>query len=118
MSDRVECDHCGLKVRLLADGTYPDHDHTTYRLGPRGGVDRRSGVRQQCERSGTRYAFHRGTFYATKRDSNGIATEWGAFCRCGRSWTGPTYDAAALPWEEHLASSPVEGKTTTEADRG
>lgn len=100
-SRRVECDHCGLKVRLRADGTIAPHDHTSYRVLPQGGVVPGSRTRGQCVKSGKPYDFHRGTFYATKRGLDGKATEWGAFCRCGEKWYGPTYDSAEGQWVEH-----------------
>lgn len=101
ITTRVECDHCGLKVRLRKDGTVPPHEYTSYRENWRGGVVPGSRKRQRCEHSEKRYAFHMGTFFVVTRNARGIGTSWRARCRCGEFWDEPTYDAVELKWVEH-----------------
>lgn len=84
----VECDGCADEVELREDGTYPLHGNSVF-------------DGELCARSGKRYAFHAGTFWCSKRDENGIGTEWTAKCRCGETFTGPEYDAVEAPWAQH-----------------
>ena len=89
---QVECDHCGLKVRLRQDGTYSEHGW------------KRHGVFNRCEKSGKRYAFHMGEFRVIERDAKGVGTKWLAECRCGLGWTGAEYDEAEARWLAHKAA--------------
>lgn len=98
---RVECDHCGYKVYLNEDGTYRDHESTSYRVDHNFRRIMATKTTKQCENSGKRYAFHMGTFRVIERQPNGKAITWIAECRCGESWTAPDYDSAEAPWAEH-----------------
>jgi hypothetical protein len=86
-AERVECDGCGCKTPLRVDGTYGSHSYT-YR-----------GIRIECERTGTRYARHMGTFAIVKRDPN----VWMCQCRCDAAFLGPTYDDVEQQWSDHQA---------------
>lgn len=99
-AERVECDRCGIKVRLRADDTYPPHGWT------------RRSVHHECTHGGKRYARHMGEFRVIERDQNGIGTKWLAQCRCGRAWTGAEYDEVERPWKEHCAAIPAGEQDT------
>lgn len=88
--EKAECDRCGIKARILADGAYAKHGYTQY------------GVRTECEYSGKKYARHTGSFRVTERDSNNIATEWVCNCRCGKVWLGPDHESVEQPWVAHV----------------
>lgn len=105
---RVRCDDCDKSVWLNLDGTYPNHDHTSYRCDSYGRRILRTKKTERCERSGKRYAFHMGTFWCSKRDANGKGTEWTAKCRCGESWTGPGHDDVEAPWARHSIAAKAE----------
>ncbi len=98
---RVRCDDCWMSVWLNHDGTYPEHEHTSYRCDSRGRRILATKKTEQCKNSGKRYAFHMGEFFVSKRDSNGHGIEWKARCRCGESWTAPEYDDVEAPWARH-----------------
>lgn len=98
---RVECDGCAKKVWLNLDGTYPEHEHTSYRVDRNFRRIMASKKTERCLKSGKQYAFHMGEFFVTKRDSHGRGIEWKAQCRCGDSWTGAEYDDVERPWSEH-----------------
>lgn len=89
--EKVECDHCGMKVRLLKDGTYSEHGW------------KRHGVFNRCEKSLRKYAFHMGEFRIIQRDANGKGITWLAECRCGEGWTGPEYEDVESQWSAHQA---------------
>jgi hypothetical protein len=91
-AERVECDGCGKKVRLHADGTVADHSW------------RYHSVEHHCDRSGTaytRHARHMGTFRIVTRDP----IVWLCECRCGESFLGPEYEAVEGPWKQHSSES-------------
>lgn len=100
-STRVECDRCGLKVRLRKDGTVEPHEYTSRRLDHNWRTIPGSRKRQKCENSGEPYAFHMGTFFVSRRAPDGSVLEWTAACRCGQKWYGPTHDEAAEKWRGH-----------------
>lgn len=85
MSEQVECFHCGKKVRLRSDGTYPMHGWTT------------RGVKHECERSGQVHNRHTGSFRIATRNP----TRWLGECLCGESFIGETYDAVDAAWSAH-----------------
>lgn len=92
MIEKVECDQCGLKVKLLADDVIADHGWTRY------------GERTECSYSGRKYSRHGGSFRVTQRGPDDKATEWVCNCRCGRVWVGPDHKSVEKPWSEHVES--------------
>lgn len=98
---RVRCDDCFSSVWLNVDGTYPEHDHTSYRCDSRGRRILATKKTERCKRSGERYAFHMGEFGVIERDDNGRGVKWRAKCRCGERWTGPDYKDVEALWAAH-----------------
>lgn len=90
--ETVECDGCGLKVRLRADDTYGKHRYTAF------------GAKTVCDRWGTPYSRHRGEFHIFRRDPN----QWVCNCRCGEVWTGAEYADVEGPWLEHCTAARAE----------
>jgi hypothetical protein len=85
--EQVECDGCGLQVRVRRDGTVSEHHYTRRR------------IKIRCARSGTGYSRHSCSFRIVTRDPK----LWLAECRCGQSWTGAKYEDVERPWEAHVA---------------
>lgn len=93
--EKVECDHCGLKAPVLADGTYGMHRYTQY------------GRKVECQNVGQPRATHYGTFTVSQRDENGRSTQWVCNCRCARAWIGATYDDVDQAYTDHLTPAEV-----------
>ena len=98
---KAECDHCGHKVRILADGTIGQHQY------------RRHGQKIRCDHSGRRYAFHMGTFRVVSRAPGGKATLWLVECRCGEAKTGPTHDDVETWHAGHVSDAYAASSAAT-----
>jgi hypothetical protein len=90
MSDTVECFRCDRKVRLRADGTYPQH-----------GTTRRGVIVNECPHSGEVHERHSGSFRIVTRNP----TRWLCECLCGETFVEDTYDAVDAAWSTHRAAS-------------
>lgn len=93
MTERVVCDDCGRKVRVLDGDILAEHGWT------------HRGIKHRCDRSGTTYSRHAGTFYCVGTPN--VDRQWVIQCRCGQEWlldatVDRSVDEVEAPWREHL----------------
>lgn len=96
---KVECDHCGHRVRIREDGTVGVHRYTHNRQ------------KVECEHSGRRYAFHMGTFRVERRGPDGKGILWLVECRCGEARTGATHEDVVSWHAGHVSTAYVASQS-------